>query len=223
MVTSTETTRRRTIVPLTVVPDSQQQARPEWTTDKDPGDGPSKGTHGDIHIPGVMWIDGDAAFAQGFRRVRAVMRACQDAQGHSLDEDVLTHLMAQQLPTTLSPIAMDRWIQGFIVGWCLTRHAHLCLDAAEETIAEEARTTPVPEKSHKDGHCSAPKYPNALKACIKQAGYSLREVSRETAIPESTLRHWASGASVIPHASREQLAHVIGCSVEELVPKRVAL
>ena len=65
--------------------------------------------------------------------------------------------------------------------------------------------------------------PYALRSCVKQAGYSFREVSRETTIPESTLYSWASGKQVIPHASRERLAQVIGCAVEELAPKRLGV
>ena len=64
----------------------------------------------------------------------------------------------------------------------------------------------------------APQYPNALRACIKQAGYSFREVSRETTIPESTLYDWAAGNRIIPHKEREILAHLLGCSVEALAP-----
>src|SRR5260370_19394620 len=65
----------------------------------------------------------------------------------------------------------------------------------------------------------APQYPNALRACIKQAGYSFREVSRETTIPESTLYDWAAGNRVIPHRERQILAHLLGCSVEALAPE----
>ncbi len=91
-------------------------------------------------------------------------------------------------------------------------------DAEEETLA-----APVPRKRRKGTHAAVPTYPNALRSCIKQAGYSFREVSRETAIPESTLYSWASGKQVIPHASRERLAQVIGCAVEELAPKRLGV
>lgn len=61
-------------------------------------------------------------------------------------------------------------------------------------------------------------YPNALRTCIKRAGYSFREVSRETAIPESTLYDWAAGNRVIPHKERQVLAHLLGCAVELLAP-----
>jgi transcriptional regulator with XRE-family HTH domain len=65
----------------------------------------------------------------------------------------------------------------------------------------------------------APQYPNALRALIKQAGYSFREVSRETTIPESTLYDWAAGNRVIPHTERRLLADLLGCSVEALAPE----
>jgi hypothetical protein len=121
------------------------------------------------------------------------------------------------LPATHS--ATDFWKRGFLCGWCLAWQHQLFLDAeADETLA-----APVPQKRRKGTHAAVPRYPNALRSCIKQAGYSFREVSRETIIPESTLYSWASGKHVIPHASRERLAHVIGCSVEELAPKRLGV
>ena len=61
-------------------------------------------------------------------------------------------------------------------------------------------------------------YPNALRACIKQAGYSFREVSRETAIPESTLYDWAAGNRPIPHRERQVLARLLGCDEHDLQP-----
>jgi len=61
-------------------------------------------------------------------------------------------------------------------------------------------------------------YPNALRTCIKQAGYSFREVSKETSIPESTLYDWAAGNRVIPHKERQVLAYLLGCDVELLAP-----
>src|SRR5260370_14588837 len=62
-------------------------------------------------------------------------------------------------------------------------------------------------------------YPNALRACIKQAGYSFREVSRETAIPESTLYDWAAGNRPIPHRERQVLARLLGCDEHDLQPQ----
>lgn len=61
-------------------------------------------------------------------------------------------------------------------------------------------------------------YPNSLRALIKQAGLTIREVHEETAIPESTLRWWASGNGVIPRKDRDTLARLIGCSAAELAP-----
>ncbi len=121
------------------------------------------------------------------------------------------------LPATHS--ATDSWKRSFLCGWCLAWQHQQFLDAeADETLA-----APVPQKRCKGTHAAVPRYPNALRSCIKQAGYSFREVSLETTIPESTLYSWASGKHVIPHASRERLAHVIGCAVEELAPKRLGV
>src|SRR6266436_8381028 len=62
-------------------------------------------------------------------------------------------------------------------------------------------------------------YPNALRACIKQAGYSFREVSRETTIPESTLYDWAAGNRPIPFRERQVLARLLGCDEHDLKPQ----
>jgi hypothetical protein len=133
-----------------------------------------------------------------------------------LPEEELRILLAC-LPATHS--AIDSWKRGFLCGWCLACQPQPFLEAeAKETLA-----APVPQKRHKETHACIPMYPNALRSCIKQAGYSFREVSRETTIPESTLYSWASGKQVIPHAFRERLAHVIGCAVDELAPKRLGV
>jgi len=36
-------------------------------------------------------------------------------------------------------------------------------------------------------------------------------------IPEGILRNWAGGRQYIPHRERERLAHLPGCSMQELV------
>jgi len=61
-------------------------------------------------------------------------------------------------------------------------------------------------------------YPNALRSLIKHAGYSFREVSKETNIPERTLYDWATGKRAIPHRDRCMLARLLECSLEELAP-----
>jgi hypothetical protein len=50
------------------------------------------------------------------------------------------------------------------------------------------------------------------------AGLNIREVHRETGIPEGTLRHWAAGDVVIPKKDRPLLARVIGCNIQDLAP-----
>ncbi len=62
------------------------------------------------------------------------------------------------------------------------------------------------------------KHPNKLRALIKEAGLHIREVHRETGIPESTLYYWASGNGIIPKEDRLALAQVIGCSPHDLAP-----
>ncbi len=61
-------------------------------------------------------------------------------------------------------------------------------------------------------------YPNRLRALVKEAGLNMREVHRETGIPESTLRWWARGDGVIPKEERTLLAHIIGCALHDLAP-----
>jgi hypothetical protein len=122
------------------------------------------------------------------------------------------------LPTMHSATALDSWTRGFLVGWCMAWQSQLFLDGEANAEAETLAAPVVPRKRRKGTHAAVPPYPNALRPCIKQAGYTFREVSRETAIPESTLYSWASGKQVIPHAFRERLAQLIGCTVEELAP-----
>ena len=138
-----------------------------------------------------------------------------------LSEEARRTLLAC-LPTMHSATASDSWKRGFIVGWCMAWQSQPFLDE-EADAEEETLAAPVPRKRRKGTHAAVPTYPNALRSCIKRAGYSFREVSRETTIPESTLYSWASGKHVIPHASRERLAQVIGCAVEELAPKRLGM
>lgn len=64
-------------------------------------------------------------------------------------------------------------------------------------------------------------YPNRLRALVKEAGLTIREVHRETGIPESTLRWWANGSGVIPSDERAILAHLIGCDIHDLAPLHV--
>lgn len=66
-------------------------------------------------------------------------------------------------------------------------------------------------------------HPNALRMSIESAGYSFREISKETNIPERTLYDWAAGNRVIPHRDRETLARLLGCSPDDLAPGVSAL
>lgn len=66
-----------------------------------------------------------------------------------------------------------------------------------------------------------PLHPNKLRILVKEAGLTMREVHRETEIPESTLRWWASGHGVIPKEERVTLARLIGCTTQDLAPIHV--
>ena len=61
-------------------------------------------------------------------------------------------------------------------------------------------------------------HPNRFIVLIKEAGLTLREVARETGLPEGTLRHYAAGELVIPKNTRAVLAHIIGCDARDLAP-----
>jgi lambda repressor-like predicted transcriptional regulator len=62
------------------------------------------------------------------------------------------------------------------------------------------------------------RHPNRLTALIKEAGLTVREIARETNLPEGTLRHYAAGDFVIPKNIRAVLAQMIGCDIEDLAP-----
>lgn len=62
------------------------------------------------------------------------------------------------------------------------------------------------------------RHPNRLTALVKEAGLTLREVARETNLPEGTLRHYAAGDFVIPKNIRAVLAQIIGCDAEDMAP-----
>src|SRR5438046_5321126 len=62
-------------------------------------------------------------------------------------------------------------------------------------------------------------HPNRLRALLREAGLTMREVHREATIPESTLYYWAAGHGVIPKEDRMTLACVIGCFPHDLAPK----
>ena len=62
-------------------------------------------------------------------------------------------------------------------------------------------------------------HPNRFRALLRNAGLSIREIHRETAIPESTLYYWAAGNGVIPKEDRTMLAKLIGCLPHDLAPK----
>ena len=61
-------------------------------------------------------------------------------------------------------------------------------------------------------------HPNRLRALLREVGLTVREVHRETAIPESTIYYWAAGHGVIPKEDRITLARLIGCFPHDLAP-----
>src|SRR5260370_21115472 len=61
--------------------------------------------------------------------------------------------------------------------------------------------------------------PNRIRALLREAGLTIREVHRETTIPESTIYYSAAGHGVIPKEDPMTLAHMIGCFPHDLAPK----
>src|SRR5947208_1669995 len=62
-------------------------------------------------------------------------------------------------------------------------------------------------------------HPNRLRPLLRNAGLTIREVHRETNIPESTLYYWAAGHGIIPKEDRITLANIIGCFPYDLAPQ----
>lgn len=116
---------------------------------------------------------------------------------------------------------------GFVVGYLNHLLAHYPLHQAHslaDTAVEREHEQPQAILAHhKAASSSGPKYPNRLRVCLKQAGYTLREIAEETDIPYGTLLRWSAGRQIIPQRERERLADLIGCSVEDLAPRRIAV
>lgn len=62
-------------------------------------------------------------------------------------------------------------------------------------------------------------HPNKLRMLLAIAGLTQRETSRESGIPEGTLRHYVTGEQIIPRRDRLKLAQVIGCDLQDLAPQ----
>src|SRR5579859_3094965 len=62
-------------------------------------------------------------------------------------------------------------------------------------------------------------HPNKLRLLLAVAGLNQRETSRESGIPEGTLRHYVAGEQVIPRRDRVKLAQVLGCDMQDLAPQ----
>lgn len=62
------------------------------------------------------------------------------------------------------------------------------------------------------------RYPNRLKEAIKLAGLTIKEVADETNIPLRTLTDYCAGKVPVPRKKLEDIALVIGCSSQTLVP-----
>lgn len=64
-----------------------------------------------------------------------------------------------------------------------------------------------------------PHYPNDLRYCIRQQGYTIQEVAERTDIPRRTLSDYLTGSRPIPRAYLKKLARVLHCSIHEIIPE----
>src|SRR5579863_3182213 len=64
-----------------------------------------------------------------------------------------------------------------------------------------------------------PGYPNDLRFCIRQQGYTIQEVAARTGIPRRTLSDYLAGSRPIPRAFLKKLARVLHCSIHEIIPE----
>jgi transcriptional regulator with XRE-family HTH domain len=64
-----------------------------------------------------------------------------------------------------------------------------------------------------------PRYPNDLRYCIKQQGYTIQDVAARTGIPRRTLSDYLTGSRPIPRAYLKKLARVLRCSIHEIIPE----
>src|SRR5712692_11631343 len=67
------------------------------------------------------------------------------------------------------------------------------------------------------------RYPNRLRACIKQSGYTVQEIAEEANIPLRTLFDYCGGKTPIPRKRLETLAALLGFPVEQIVPASKSL
>ena len=62
-------------------------------------------------------------------------------------------------------------------------------------------------------------YNVTLLKAVRQAGWSIEELSGLTQIPESILYKFLNGMDEPGEASRHRIAGVLGCEVDELFPQ----
>lgn len=62
------------------------------------------------------------------------------------------------------------------------------------------------------------RFPNNLRACIKQSGYTVQEIAEEADIPLRTLFDYCGGKTPIPRKRLESLANLLGYPAETIVP-----
>jgi hypothetical protein len=112
----------------------QPQGQPlDGTIGKDFGELLYKGKPGEIHVPGMIWMYCDAAFAQGFRCGRELMLQHEDGDWYMLTDQEFTALIAQHLPANLPAMTLAPWKRGL----CMTWHYQPFLDEEVEAYGED--------------------------------------------------------------------------------------
>jgi tetratricopeptide (TPR) repeat protein len=91
--------------------------------------------------------------------------------------------------------------------------AKIMLNHAENVQQSLKRCVEVQDMPTKKG-----KFPNNLRACIKQSGYTVQEIAGEANIPLRTLFDYCAGKTPIPRKRLETLAALLGYPVEQIVP-----
>jgi transcriptional regulator with XRE-family HTH domain/tetratricopeptide (TPR) repeat protein len=62
-------------------------------------------------------------------------------------------------------------------------------------------------------------YPNDLRYCIKQQGYTIKEVADRAGIAQRTMSDYLTGDRPIPREPLKKIARVLRCSIHEIIPE----
>jgi transcriptional regulator with XRE-family HTH domain/tetratricopeptide (TPR) repeat protein len=63
------------------------------------------------------------------------------------------------------------------------------------------------------------RYPNDLRYCIKQQGYTIKEVADRAGIAQRTMSDYLTGERPIPREPLKKIARILRCSIHEIIPE----